>query len=710
MTKKWKCIFLVIVWMMSISCSFSHPLQAAIVTATDPLRGKQAYLDRIGIEAAWKAASSSQKPIVIAVVDTGIDLNHPDLKANLVPGTNILNPKLPPQDEFGHGTNVAGVIGAIANNDIGIAGIVRNVKLMPIKALANDGFGDEKKLGEGIKYAVDHGAKIVVLSLGLNKQSSYLENIVKYAEERDVLLVAAAGNDGSAIRYPAAYASVLAVGGVDANNEVEPRSNFGSELDVVAPWNVFTTALDGRYEYNEGTSMAAPQVAGVAALIWNKFPQLKAHQVRSLIEQTAQDVNTPGWDERTGYGLVRADLALTRPYTDDSFEPNDTKELAKTLSVNKLIQASFSSQQDEDWYAVDSPYDGTLTLRADWADNSSVSLLHDAADGSTKSYKLKSKEAVRIGVHRGRNYLMLQLPQMKSNIAIPYSLETSFEIYADPFEDNDQQYKAYVLPARTGSILGTFHQTKDQDWYKLVLSRSGSLRIRVSVDTARMDPVLLVQRKGEKSVVFDKKGDGGTETTEFLPVVPGEYYIRVSNIKDYSMPIIGQYELSVEWNEEPIDPFEPNDKPFQATGVTSGTIYRGVIDHKQDVDWFQFNVSQEGPVQFNIRDIYPTQNLEATLYNGMLMEMESRSQAAGTGQLQILKYLKPGTYFIKLHASKWTEKQTYALNILSAGGSAQDNHSLFSWALHFGPRAVRYERDIAIAKATEQLSGVTHPL
>ncbi|MCR8645077.1 S8 family serine peptidase [Paenibacillus sp. N1-5-1-14] len=709
MTKKWKCIWLVLVLALS-QIALSYPLQAALITASDPLRGKQAYLDRIGIEAAWRAASSTSKPIVIAVVDTGIDLTHPDLMANLVPGKNLLNPKLPPQDDFGHGTNVAGVIGAVANNDIGIAGIARNVKLMPIKAVANDGFGDEKKLGEGIKYAVDHGAKIVVLSLGLNKQSAYLENIVKYAEERDVLLVAATGNEGAAIRYPAAYASVLAVGGIDVNNEVEPRSNYGSELDVVAPWSVFTTALEGRYEYKEGTSMAAPQVAGVAALVWSKYPQLKASQVRNIIEQTAQDVHTPGWDEHTGYGLLRADLALTRPYTSDAFEPNDTKETAKPLSVNKRIQASFSSEKDEDWFTVDSPYDGVITFKADWSDDAPIELTHEAVGGSSKTYKLKAKEPVRIGVRRGHNDFKLQMPAKKSNVEAPYTLETSFAIYTDPYEDNDQQYKAYVLPTRTGSLFGTFDHMNDQDWYKLVLTESGTLRISVSVDTARMDPVLLIQKKGEKSVVIDKKGDGVMETTQFLQVTPGEYYIRVSNIKDYTMPILGQYELTVEWNEQPIDPFEPNDKPFQATGVTSGALYRGVLDHAQDVDWYQYNVTTEGPVQFNVRDIAPSEHLDVSLYNGLLQEIETLSPSTGTGQVQTIRSLKPGTYFIRLSTSKWTERQTYCLSVYAAAGSAKVNNSLFSWRQHYGTRTIRFERDTAIARATEQLSGVTHPL
>ena len=193
-------------------------VEAAYPVSTDPMRVKQTYLDMIHIDQAWAAAGDSRTPIVVAVVDTGVDLVHPDLVGNLVDGVNLLQPSKKPQDDNGHGTNVAGIIAASFNNDKGIAGIAPNAKIMPIKALEADGTGGEAKLGEGIKYAVDHGAKIVVLSLGLNKYSDYMEGIVQYAEDRNVLLVAAVGNESTSVKYPAAYPTVLAVGGVNSES------------------------------------------------------------------------------------------------------------------------------------------------------------------------------------------------------------------------------------------------------------------------------------------------------------------------------------------------------------------------------------------------------------------------------------------------------------------------------------------------------------
>ena len=301
------------------------------VEANDPYLSRQAYLDLIGAKKAWNTVHD-QTDITIALVDTGVDFNHPDLKNILLGGVNLLEPSQRPQDDNGHGTNVAGVLAASGNNGAGIAGILWRSRIMPIKALDKDGAGDESKLGEGILYAVRKGATIVVLSVGLYRYSAYMRDIVQYAESKGVLLVAASGNDGMqlgsrvAVEYPAAYPTVLAVGGVKPNGQPEPRSNSGPEIDIAAPWNVFTTALGGGYKEEEGTSMAAPQAAAAAALVLMVNPHFKPYQVRELLRQTAKDIGNPGIDEATGYGLLQIDKAVTAELKPDAYEPNDTRD------------------------------------------------------------------------------------------------------------------------------------------------------------------------------------------------------------------------------------------------------------------------------------------------------------------------------------------------------------------------------------------------
>lgn len=661
---------LLVIGMGIVQIWIPNPALSSVVYAPsqDPLRGKQSYLDQIGVDAAWAATPSGGKPIIVAIVDTGIDLNHPDLQANLISGINLIEEGEPPQDDFGHGTNVAGVVGAVVNNDTGIAGIARNVKLMPIKALASDGYGDEKHLGEGIRYAIDHGANIVVLSLGLNKQTAYMEEIVRYAEQQNVLLVAAVGNEGNAIKYPAGFQTVLAVGGVGLNKEIEYSSNVGPEIDLVAPWTVYTTALGGHYEYNEGSSMAAPQVAGTAALLWTKYPELSVSQIRNILKQSAEDLHTPGWDSSTGYGLLRADRALTMSLKDDPFEPNDTIEQAKPLSTDTTIQASFSSASDQDWFMLRSDYDGTVTFRMTWDAQASVLLRHMMGNDSYRDYTLKkSGDTVQIKVKKGRNYIMLQAAKGSQTPSFPYQLSTSFQIYADPFEDNDRQYKAFVLPGRSQQITGTFHQVKDQDWFKLHLSKSGQLRVTVSVDTLRIDPVLLFQRKNEKATIIDKKGDGGSETTGYMQVLPGEYYIRVSNIKDYSQPVVGEYTLTIDFTEQVVDPYEPNDKVFQATSVAFGSLYQGVVDSATDIDWFKVVVSKDDTIQFDVKDIGSTGKLTIKLYSLALRELGSYEQWPTGDRVQFKHKLKAGTYFIKIESEDWTDRQPYTLFVQTDG-------------------------------------------
>jgi hypothetical protein len=635
-------------------------VQAAISLSTDPMRVKQSYLDRIHIDAAWAAAGVIQSSVIVAVVDTGVDLTHPDLAGKLVDGINLVNPGAKPLDDNGHGTNVAGIIAASLNNDKGIAGIAPNAKIMPIKALESDGTGGESKLIQGVRYAVDHGANIVVLSLGLNKFSNELSAAIQYAEDHNVLLLAASGNEGTSIKYPAAYPTVLAVGGVNADKHADYRSNFGPELDLVAPWDVFTTKLGGGYEYKDGTSMSAPQVAGVAALLLGKYPQMTPSQVREQLLQSAEDLETPGWDATTGYGLLRADLALTKPFNLDRFEPNNSKDQASPIPVQAVINSSLSSAQDQDWFVMDSPYDGTVNVTVRSADGTVILLRAESAlSGSGVTYTAGGAAPTSIQVKKGRTYLQLQTADRKRLTALSYSLQTEFQIYRDLFENNDKQYQAFALPARTQTIRGTFHQKGDQDWFMFPLTNSGTLRIRCTVDTGRIDPVILFQKKGEKSITIDEAGDGAAEITSEMEVLPGDYYIRISNVKDYTEAITGEYTLSIEYTPKLLDPNEPNDKPYQATFAGLFSDYQGLFHTNQDEDWFEIRLAKEGLAQLNFTDIPVNRTIYGTLYDSSLNEKSSFQNGTGNSSLLVEQKLPAGTYYIKLRASEWFLDQMY---------------------------------------------------
>ncbi len=264
---------------------------------------------------AWDIYTGSSN-ITIAILDTGVDLDHPDLQAKIVPGYDFVNNDNIPDDDHGHGTHVAGIAAAVSNNGQGIAGVSWGAKIMPLKMLDSGGGGDLFDLVDAIYYAVDNGAQVINMSLGgsNSKWPCYWPNIetaFNYAVSQDVLLVAAAGNDGqNGVNCPAAYDQVVAVGSTTSSDSRAAFSNYGARLDVVAPGHSIYSTLPGNYGLDSGTSMATPHVAGLAALVWSLAPSLSSSQVRDIIQNTADDLGPGGWDQSYGYGRINARRAL----------------------------------------------------------------------------------------------------------------------------------------------------------------------------------------------------------------------------------------------------------------------------------------------------------------------------------------------------------------------------------------------------------------
>lgn len=655
-------------WSSSKAVQYIEPNQKVSVSAkpNDELYRFQRNLNLIGAELAWDKVTSNTG-ITIAFIDTGVDLDHPDLKDSLVKGTNLLDSKGTPKDDHGHGTNVAGIIAANGNNSIGITGLLWKSKLMPIKALGSDGSGDEATLGRGIRYAVDNGAKIVVLSLGLYKYSNFMQEVVNYAEEKGVLLVAASGNDGKDVKYPAAYPSVLAVGGIQQDKTIERKSNYGPELDIVAPWMVFTTARNNGYDYNEGTSMAAPQVAAVAAMIWAQNPQYKPYQIRNQLRLSAEDIGTPGWDEQTGYGLLRADRALSMTYQEDIYKPNATRNQAKPLTIDTMISASIMGGRDTSWFALQAPYNGEviLTFNTDRAsDLSMLEVWYHKPGGSPLRYTDLSKP-LRLDVSKGTSHIQIQAKDRSETRNVHFRLTTGFLIYKDAFADNHRQYLAYVLPKGIRTLTGTFHQLNEQDWYVYTVEAPGTLQFSVSTNTNRMDLGLLVQREGERSAFFDYGEEGETEYSTVYDVFPGKYYVRITNesISKESHPVVGEYTLTIDYKEKLIDPNEPNNKSYQATTVSLNTTYRGLIDTADDVDWFGFRIDTQSYVTLQLKNIPSDRVMTVVLSDNIQAQKASQSNRAGTTSIAMNQMLPKGNYYIKLTANKPFQNSMYQLEV-----------------------------------------------
>jgi hypothetical protein len=636
---------------------------------------RQQYLQRIYVPTAWETmAKRKLSRVVVAVVDTGVDLNHPDLQDRLVKGVNILEPNKLPQDDHGHGTNVAGVIAAISNNQIGIAGIAQNARIMPIKAVPANGIGQEEDLIKGIRYAVDNGARIVILSLGLHLNSTQMLETIAYAEQKNVLLVAATGNTGETVMYPSAYATVVAVGGATLSNEYKYLSNYGPEIDLIAPWYVFTTSRDGNYAYKEGTSMAAPQVAGIAALLLGVDGTLKPAQLRERLRQSTTMGKQAKWNPLTGYGLIRADVALSMTPRADIYEPNNNMNQATLVSSDDLIRGELENHKDEDWYIIEPPYDGEVSLQVLTQDGrpASVELAVLQSDRtSMMRYNLSDGKPIRLTVENGQLLFSLRTapPRRISNQQrIRYEFSTEFHIYKDPYEPNERVNEAVTLPDSQRVVIGTFHQLNDNDWYVMNLQQPGSIRLSLETDTPRMDLELTVMSDQDDRIFqYDDQGEGRAEFSDKIQVQPGKYYFRVRNVKARaSLPVVGEYTMIFYYEKIFPDVQEPNNRFSQATALNYGQTYSGVFDSVRDEDWFQFRITQRSLIEVDLNDIPQNRYIYYKLMNSTTRQIQAVNNKIGNQQLKITHDLEPGLYYIQLMTDASFQDQSYQLVLKQA--------------------------------------------
>jgi subtilisin family serine protease len=291
-----------------------YPLFPAYLPDDPAIRsGEQWAPARLGLDVAWEI--SSGEAITVAVLDSGIDIHHPDLRGQWIPGYNFFDDNGNIDDGCGHGTHVAGIVAATANNRRGVSGVAPKAILLPVKVIGDECWGSYGRLIDGIRYAVARGARILVIASGGSVAQDALHDAIRFARRQGVLVAVAAGNRASRLPfYPGNYAESFTVAGTTAQDTVYANSNYGSQIDVAAPAaNIFSTYVDdgvSGYAYLTGTSMAAPHVAGLAALVWAVQPDLPLGRVEKLLGQTADDLGAPGWDETFGFGRINAQRAL----------------------------------------------------------------------------------------------------------------------------------------------------------------------------------------------------------------------------------------------------------------------------------------------------------------------------------------------------------------------------------------------------------------
>ncbi len=293
----------------------------------DPLYRYQWDMRRIGMEQAWPLSQGSGA--VVAVVDTGVRQSLEDLAGTtFMAGYDFVNGDTDPSDDEGHGSHVCGTIAQSTDNGIGVTGIAYRATIMPVKVLNSRGSGSYTDIADGIAYAADHGADVINMSLGGSSDLAVLSDACQYAWNHGVVIVVSAGNaSSSAPEYPAAYPECISVTATDSLDRLASYSSYGPTVDIAAPGgdsndsdndgycdmilqNTFVRRTEGYYFF-AGTSMAAPHVSGVAALVKAANPALTNVEIRSILEDTAEDLGTPGRDDLFGAGLVDAAAAVT---------------------------------------------------------------------------------------------------------------------------------------------------------------------------------------------------------------------------------------------------------------------------------------------------------------------------------------------------------------------------------------------------------------
>lgn len=289
---------------------FAH----AAFVPNDPYVGDEWHLAKIQAFEAWQGTTGNTN-VIVAVLDSGVDTNQPDLAGQLLPGYDFVDGTASMMDDFGHGTAVTGTIAADGNNGIGVAGVAYGCSILPVKVMDSSGFAAYSTIASGINFAVENGARVINLSVAGSDPSYTLQEAIDEAWSNNVVVVAAAGNSATNTpMYPAACSNVLAVSATAEDDSLAYFSSYGNDVQISAPGEmIWTTQNTPNTPYGpwQGTSFASPVVAGVAALVLSANPTLSGAQVVSLLEQSADDVDGPGYDPYFGYGRVNALRAVS---------------------------------------------------------------------------------------------------------------------------------------------------------------------------------------------------------------------------------------------------------------------------------------------------------------------------------------------------------------------------------------------------------------
>jgi len=335
-------------------------LKPADITPNDPwFANWEDHLRRIQAPTAWSTTVGSSN-VVVAILDTGVDSNHEDLAANIVPGWNTYNNNSSTMDVSGHGTAVAGTAAAVSNNGVGVASVCWSCRIMPIRVSDMTGYATYSAIANGLTWAADHGARVANISY-IVSDSSAVTSAAQYFQGKGGVVTSSAGNYSTFSNSPD-NPYILTVSATDYFDVIYSYSNTGKNIDVAAPGDSVSTQMGGGYVSTGGTSYSAPIVAGVAALVMSVNPQLSGDQVQNIVKQSADDLGAPGWDPIYGAGRVNAARAVSMAAnggTIDTIPPTIAFTYPSNgMTVSGVFTFQISASDNTGVSAVDLSVDG----------------------------------------------------------------------------------------------------------------------------------------------------------------------------------------------------------------------------------------------------------------------------------------------------------------------------------------------------------------
>jgi len=574
-------------------------------------------LRMVGMPAAWDVSQGSG--VKVAVIDSGAQLDHPDLAGQLDTANDwdYVNDDAIAEDDYSvsHGTHVSGIIAAVTDNGVGVASVSPQASILPLKCLDDVGYGLEADITEAIYYAVDQGARVINMSFG-GDYDPLMDDALAYARFHDVAGVAATGNsnDPDIIDFPANMQGVTGVMATDQGDALTDFTNRGLWTDIGAPGlSIVSTIRGSSYGVLDGTSMSTPMVSAAIADVLAADPTLTAEEAAYRVKATAVDRGDPGYDLVYGHGrldVARAVTSTALPPEDDAFEPDGTPGQATAAPVGHASSHTYGYLGEADWFAVPVEAGGhyAFTTSNLTGDTDTYLTLFDEQgyvigwndDVDTDNFDFSSN-ATLTATYTGTVYVeSIDAWDVGSG-----SYDFSVAQLGDPFEPDDTPGQAN--PASWGATYQhSAEPTGDIDFHSVEMTAGRTYEVYTHDLSPGADTVLaLYDADGSTELTGSDDVNGALDRSSrfvFTPTQTGSYYVANLDVWGGS----GTYSITfADITPIPPDAYEPDDTPEQATPATWGATY----DHNSipvgDIDFHSVEMTAGRTYEVYTHDLSP---------------------------------------------------------------------------------------------------------